>query len=283
MKQRRVFTGADGQALVADIVGDGPAVLLAHGGGQTRAAWSKAANALAKAGHQAIAIDMRGHGESEWSPTGAYEFGDFAADLVSIAVQLPKKPALVGASLGGLAGLLAEGELQPGVFSSLTLVDVTPHMKAEGVAHILGFMRAHLTEGFASPDEAAAAISAYLPHRQPRNKSRTLDRYLRKGDDGRFRWHWDPRFVSSVTHNTPNRTTERFTEAARRLKLPVHLVRGASSDLVTTSAAQQFLQLVPHAVYTDIAGAGHMVVGDRNDAFSDAVVQFLRELAPTPQ
>lgn len=283
MKQRRIFTGANGQTLVADVVGDGPSVLLAHGGGQTRAAWSKAADTLAKAGHQAIAIDMRGHGESDWSPTGAYEFGDFAADLVSIAAQLPARPAVVGASLGGLAGLLAEGELQPGVFSSLTLVDVTPHMKAEGIAHILGFMRAHLADGFASPDEAAAAIQAYLPHRQPRNKSSTLDRYLRKGDDGRYRWHWDPRFVSSVNRDTPDRSTNRFAEAARRLKLPVHLVRGASSNLVTTRAAQQFLQLVPHAVYTDIAGAGHMVVGDRNDAFSDAVVHFLRELAPTPQ
>lgn len=283
MKQRRIFTGAQGQELVADVVGVGPSVLLAHGGGQTRAAWSKAAATLAKAGHQAIAIDMRGHGESEWSPTGAYEFGDFAADLVSISEQLPARPALVGASLGGLAGLLAEGELQPGVFSSLTLVDVTPHMKAEGVAHILGFMRAHLTDGFASPDEAAAAIKAYLPHRQRPEKSSTLDRYLRKGDDGRFRWHWDPRFVTSVTHDPPSRTTDRFAEAARRLTLPVHLVRGASSNLVTASAAQQFLQLVPHAVYTDIAGAGHMVVGDRNDAFSDAIVQFLRELVPTPQ
>lgn len=283
MKQRRIFTGAQGQKLIADIVGTGPAVLLAHGGGQTRMAWSKTAVALAKAGHQAIAIDMRGHGESEWSPIGAYEFGDFASDLVSISEQLPAKPALVGASLGGLAGLLAEGELRPDIFSSLTLVDVTPHMRADGVAHILDFMRAHLTDGFASPDEAAAAIKAYLPHRQRDERTSTLDRYLREGADGRFRWHWDPRFVTSVTNDTPGRATERFAAAARTLKLPVHLVRGASSNLVTESAAHQFLQLVPHAVYTDIAGAGHMVVGDRNDAFSNAVVHFLCELIPTPQ
>ena len=56
-------------------------------------------------------------------------------------------------------GLIAEGELQPGVFASLTLVDITPHMEASGVAHILGFMRAHLADGFASPDEVASLVA----------------------------------------------------------------------------------------------------------------------------
>ena len=105
-KRRRLFTGAHGQAIVADVVGRGAPVVLAHGGGQTRAAWARTATALMQAGHQAIAIDMRGHGESEWSPSGAYRFDDFAADLLAISAQLPEKPALVGASLGGLAGLI---------------------------------------------------------------------------------------------------------------------------------------------------------------------------------
>jgi pimeloyl-ACP methyl ester carboxylesterase len=278
MQQTRFFTGSHGQTLVADVVGDGPPVLLAHGGGQTRGAWARTVSALVEANHQAIAVDMRGHGESEWSPSGAYEFGDFAADLVGIAEQLSERPALVGASLGGLAGLLAEGELRPGIFSSLTLVDIAPHMEPNGVAHILGFMRAHLVDGFASPDDAAAAIGAYLPHRQRRDKPVNLDRYLRKGDDGRFRWHWDPRFVSSVTNDQSDLATERFAAASRNLRLPVHLIRGASSNLVSENAAHQFLQLAPHAVYTDIAGAGHMVVGDRNDAFSEAAVAFLCNL-----
>ena len=93
MKTRRVFKGAYGNAIVADVSGEGAPVLLAHGGGQTRAAWARTANALAKAGHQAIAIDMRGHGESDWSPSGDYTFDDFAKDLLAIAGQLPEKPA----------------------------------------------------------------------------------------------------------------------------------------------------------------------------------------------
>lgn len=278
--QRRSFTGAQGQRLAAEAIGDGPPVLLAHGGGQTRAAWTKVSRALAAAGYQAIAIDMRGHGESEWSPSGAYHFSDYAADLLAIADTLPEQPAVVGASLGGLAGLLAEGELRPGAFASLTLVDVTPQLEPDGVAHILGFMAAHLDEGFATADEAAAAIAAYLPHRKQRGPSETLERYLRRCDDGRLRWHWDPRFIAVASGSRPEEQEARFAAAARRLRLPVHLIRGGSSNLVTTEAARQFLQFAPHASFTDIADAGHMVVGDRNDAFTEAIVGFLRRHAP---
>lgn len=277
---RRSFTGAQGQRLAAEAIGDGPPVLLAHGGGQTRAAWTKVSRALAAAGYQAIAIDMRGHGESEWSPSGAYHFSDYAADLLAIADTLPEQPAVVGASLGGLAGLLAEGELRPGAFASLTLVDVTPQLEPDGVAHILGFMAAHLDEGFATADEAAAAIAAYLPHRKQRGPSETLERYLRRCDDGRLRWHWDPRFIAVANRSRPDESEARFAAAARRLRLPVHLIRGGSSNLVTPEAARQFLQFAPHASFTDIADAGHMVVGDRNDAFTDAIVGFLRQHAP---
>jgi pimeloyl-ACP methyl ester carboxylesterase len=103
-----------------------------------------------------------------------------------------------------------------------------------------------------------------------------LSRYLREGDDGRFRWHWDPRFVTSVNQGDAGQTTERLSAAARHLRLPVHLIRGGSSNLVSESAAQQFLQLAPHAIYTDVAGAGHMVAGDRNDAFTEAVLTFIQ-------
>lgn len=278
--QQRTFTGAQGQTIAAEAIGDGPPVVLAHGGGQTRAAWSKVSRALAATGYQAIAIDMRGHGESEWSPSGAYHFIDYAADLLAIADTLQDKPAVVGASLGGLAGLLAEGELRPGAFASLTLVDVTPQLEPDGVAHILGFMTAHLDEGFATADEAAAAIAAYLPHRKQRGPSETLERYLRMCDDGRLRWHWDPRFITAADQALPEDSETRFAAAARRLRLPVHLIRGGSSNLVTTEAARQFLQFAPQATYTDIADAGHMVVGDRNDAFTDAIVRFLGQHAP---
>lgn len=272
-----MFQGADGQTLAAEANGPerGATVLLAHGGGQTRHAWHRTATTLAALGWRTVALDLRGHGESDWSPAGHYRIDDFAADLIAVADQLGEPPALVGASLGGLAGLLVEGEQRPGSFASLTLVDIAPTMEPEGVAKVMGFMGAHLDTGFASLDEAAEVIERYQPNRPRRSNSGGLARYLRRGDDGRYRWHWDPRFITSVTMTSGEHRHSRLADAAARLKLPVHLVRGGSSDLVTQEGAADFRRLVPHAAYTDIAGAGHMVVGDRNDAFSAAIVDFL--------
>ena len=277
MKAQTTFSGAQGQSIVADVFGVGSPILLAHGGGQTRLPWRRTATALMEAGYSAIAMDLRGHGESAWSPSGAYKIDDFAMDLLAISDQLKETPALVGASLGGLAGLIAEGERRPGAFSLLTLVDITPKMEPVGVAHVVNFMKALLADGFASPDEASDAIASYLPDRTRRRGSENLDRYLRQCDDGRLRWHWDPRFITSVANDKSGPPQKRLSDATERLKLPVHLIRGGSSNLVTVDAAQAFLRLAPHSVYTDIAGAGHMVVGDRNDAFTEAVVHFFRE------
>jgi pimeloyl-ACP methyl ester carboxylesterase len=272
------FTGWNGLKIHAIAKGptNGPPVLLAHGGGQTHWAWRRTVEALASGGFRAIAIDLRGHGQSEWARDGDYHYTSFARDLLAITATMPAKPAMVGASLGGIAGMIAEGDLTPGTFSSLTLVDITARPDKQGVARITGFMRTHMEDGFASPEEAAEAIGGYTPNRPKRGPSDSLRRYLRKGADGRFRWHWDPAFMTSVDIDSGD-DPERKPRAARSLKLPVHLVRGGSSDLVPVEAAREFIEMVPHAHFTDIAGAGHMVVGDRNDVFSDAIVAFLSD------
>jgi pimeloyl-ACP methyl ester carboxylesterase len=275
--------GHSGNRIAADIEGpvEGLPVILAHGGGQTRRAWKKISSLLAGHGFRAIAIDLRGHGESDWASDGAYEFADFAGDLVAISEKLDRRPALIGASLGGLAGIIAEGQLSPGRFASLTLVDIAPQMEATGIARIVGFMSAHAREGFASPDEAARAISEYMPHRPSRKASAGLTHYLRRKPDGRYYWHWDPEFIDGIlrsnTHGSElgDHGQSELNSAAMKLSLPVHLVRGGSSDLVSEQAVEHFRNLVPHATYSDIADATHMVVGDQNDVFGTAIVDFL--------
>lgn len=276
--------GAGGLKLAAEILGEEGAVpvLLAHGGGQTRRAWKRVTHDLAEAGFRAIAIDMRGHGESEWSADGAYEFWDFASDLVAIASRLDRKPAVVGASLGGLAGIIAAGELAPGSFASLTLVDIAPRMEPSGVMRVVDFMDQHVETGFASPQEAANVIAHYMPHRRKRRAGGNLRHYLRKADDGRFYWHWDPRFIRNIIGRNRldlDRHEQQFqtlSQAAASLKLPLHLIRGGSSDLVSEEAVAHLRGLVPHAEYTDIADATHMVVGDSNDVFSATILKFLK-------
>ena len=280
------FEGFTSLEIAASMFGpnDGFPVLLAHGGGQTRLAWKRVLHELGAAGYRAIAIDLRGHGDSEWSADGAYDMRDFAADLVVISDQLERRPALVGASLGGIAGMIATGELAPDSFASLTLVDIAPKMEESGVSRVVGFMQAHVNDGFASPEEAAKVIADYLPHRPERKSSGNLNRYLRRRDNGRYYWHWDPKFIENVTKSRNDSSEDRdgglnsLSKAVSKLTLPVHLIRGGSSDLVSEDAVAHLRELVPDVHYTDIAGAGHMVVGDHNDAFCSAILTFLDQV-----
>ncbi len=289
-----IFTGSGGNRLVADVYGEeGPIVLLLHGGGQTRNAWRETAEQLARSGWVAYALDQRGHGDSEWIADGSYSFTEFADDVTVVADAITKRtgarPVAIGASLGGIASLLAEGKAERDgrekVFSALILVDITPRVDMGGVAKVQGFMRAHAAEGFASIPEAAEAVANYLPHRPKPKSNEGLKKNLRLYPDGRWRWHWDPRFLDGPRPVATDRRKieELLVDSARRVQIPAMLVRGGSSELVQATHVQEFLELVPHAEYVDVAGARHMVAGDRNDAFSDAILQFLGRAGVDPK
>lgn len=282
------FIGASGNKLAADVYGEeGTPVLLLHGGGQTRHAWRKTAEAIARTGRTAYGLDQRGHGDSEWVESGAYRFADFAADARGVADMLSersgRRPIVIGASLGGIAALLAESaaERESGkVFSALVLVDITPRVDPSGVAKVMGFMQAHAHEGFASIVEAADVVARYLPHRPKPSSHDGLKKNLRLSPDGRWRWHWDPRFMESRSSGQNDRAAleASLTDAAKKLKIPALLVRGSSSELVQEVHVREFLELVPHAEFADVSGARHMVAGDRNDGFSAAILDFLSRL-----
>ena len=269
------FRTSGGVELVADARGDDadPVVLLAHGGGQTRHSWGGTAAVLARHGWCAISLDLRGHGQSGWSHDGDYRFGRFAEDVADVAEQLDR-PAMVGASLGGLTGLLVEGRAG-GTFRSLVLVDITPRMEPDGVDRILAFMGETMEQGFGSLDEAADTVAAYNPHRPRTNDASGLAKNLRQDEDGRWRWHWDPAFLTGMGEDPGSPLESEFHRAARTISLPTLLVRGRMSDLVSDETAREFLADAPHAEYVDVSDAGHMVAGDRNDAFTSAVVDFL--------
>jgi len=163
------------------------------------------------------------------------------------------------------------------VFSAVVLVDVTPRVNREGVAKIHGFMRARGDEGFASVADAADAVAAYLPHRPRPRSQEGLKKNLRLHPDGRWRWHWDPAMLTGErSFAMDHRVLEQaLIEAAKAITIPTLLVRGGSSELVQEAHVREFLDLVPHADYIDVAEARHMVAGDANDSFSDAVLDFV--------
>lgn len=265
--------------LVADVGGaiDAPTVVLLHGGGQTRHSWSGAMTAMIAGGYRVINYDARGHGDSDWASDGAYELHDRAGDLRSVLVDARGPIAVVGASLGGATAIkaIAEG-MRP---AALVLVDIVPHPGAAGIDRIVTFMRRN-PDGFASLEEAADAVAAYNPsRRRPRNMS-GLMRNLRIDAQQRYRWHWDPRIVASDPrhhHAVVQRASE---EMAGVENLHVLLVRGLQSDVVTDESVDQFRRLLPHLEVADVAGASHMVAGDRNDAFNASVLAFLGRVMP---
>jgi pimeloyl-ACP methyl ester carboxylesterase len=249
-----------------------PCVLFAHGFGQTRHAWSATADALAARGCRCVSFDARGHGESGRAVDG-YHMQQFFDDVRTVAAAQPQKPVLVGASMGGLLGLAVAGESESAPFSALVLVDITPRWETSGVERILGFMRAH-PGGFADYADAAEAIAAYLPHRNGRKRAEQLRPLLRRGDDGRLYWHWDPAMLEPIAAEG-ERYQPRLLEATRRVRVPVLLLSGGRSDVVSSETIDEFLTLVPQAEHIELARATHMVAGDANDAFTHAIADFI--------
>lgn len=272
-----------GVSLAATAYGDptGPPVAFLHGGGQTRHAWGTAGEVFARRGRYALCVDLRGHGDSDWEPGGDYTADSFSADVRAVAASLASPPVLVGASLGGLASLLAVGESDPPVASVLVLVDVTPTIDVRGAMRIRSFMLEN-ADGFDRLEDAADAIAAFIPNRPRPADLSGLRKNLRLRD-GRWYWHWDPRFLRGESGIDGQRGVvnhHRLVAAASRIGIPTLLVRGRMSDIVSEAAVEELRTLVPHAEVVDVAGAGHMVAGDRNDAFNDAVLEFVERVAP---
>jgi pimeloyl-ACP methyl ester carboxylesterase len=274
----RITFGASGVELVADAAGpvEGSTLLFLHGGGQTRKSWGAAILETARRGYRAVSVDLRGHGESGWASDGRYDLDAFVEDIREVVACLRDPSVIIGASLGGVVGLLLASD-SDAKLKALVLVDVVARGEQAGMKEIGNFMQS-APNGFASIDEAADAVAAYLPHRPRPKDTSGLLRNLRLRHDGRYVWHWDPAFLSLGTRGKPD--PDRLEAAARKLRLPTLLIRGGRSRVVSAEGARAFLKIVPHAEFVDVAGADHMVAGDDNDAFNDAVFSFLGKHAP---
>jgi pimeloyl-ACP methyl ester carboxylesterase len=256
---------------------DAPLTLLLHGGGQTRHSWGRALAALAAAGQAAIALDLRGHGDSSHNGD-SYEFDAFVGDVIGVIEQLDVGPvALVGASLGGLVSLLIAGERAPELCRALVLVDVAPRIEQAGSQRVRQFMLAQ-EDGFASLEEAAEAVAAYSPTRRRPTNLDGLRKNLRRRPDGRWTWHWDRRLLAGP--RALDFDELRFEAAAAAVTVPTLLVRGVLSDVLSERGMRDFQKLVHHAEVANVEAAGHMVAGDDNQRFTASVSDFLARQSP---
>lgn len=277
---RNVRIRTNGIDLAADIRGEDtdPVVIFLHGGGQTRHSWNATAEKVARSGWRSVNVDLRGHGDSDWAPDGTYHHFAFRDDIIGLAEQFDR-PVLVGASLGGMCSLQAIGKVGPTLARALVLVDITHRINPEGGRRIGSFMNSG-SKGFATLEDAADAIAAYNPHRPRPTNLEGLKKNLRFRD-GRWHWHYDPRFLTAIEipREMEHSPKSPAGDAAARLGefgTPTLLVRGKLSDIVDPEHVAELLELIPHAESIDVSNAGHMVVGDSNDIFNDSIIKFLK-------
>jgi pimeloyl-ACP methyl ester carboxylesterase len=271
------FRGVDDITLVADEWNRGvsshrPTVLMLHGGGQNRFSWKNTGQILADQGLHVVALDSRGHGDSDRAPNANYTVDVLCADTLAVLDQIGRPVILIGASMGGMTGILVADAAGPEKVTKLVLVDVVPRYEKDGSARIRDFMFSHV-HGFESLEAAAVAVAEYLPHRTKPRSPEGLKKNLRRRD-GRWYWHWDPRFLTAPMDD-PFVRVEKLEQAAIDLTIPVLLIRGKLSDVVSNEGVKDFLAKVPRAEFVELSEAGHTAAGDDNDAFSEVVVQFV--------
>lgn len=283
-RAQTVQFGGDGVSLVGDEwnrprdsgpdAAATPTILMLHGGGQNRFSWKNTGQVLADRGFHVVALDARGHGDSDRGPAGEYTVPTMARDVAAVLKQIGRPVVIIGASMGGLTGIVAAHRAGPRGVTKLVLVDVVPHYELAGADRIRGFMTRHI-DGFDSLEQAAEAIAEYLPHRQPPRSLDGLKKNLRYRD-GRWHWHWDPAFVTSVG-GSPFVDVDELENLTVALQIPILLIRGRFSDVVSPEGVDKFRATVPHAHFIELSDAGHTAAGDDNDAFSDAVVAFVAD------
>jgi pimeloyl-ACP methyl ester carboxylesterase len=276
--ERVICQSRDGLDLIGDVYGppDGPPVLFMHGGGQTRHSWGGTAMTMARRGWRAVTVDHRGHGDSGWSPEGKYGYEDHADDARVWAEYLGEAPVLIGASLGGMSCMVAVGNEPKLKARALVLVDIAPKVEESGADRIIDFMKRNMESGFATLEEAAAEVAGYTPERKRAVDLNSIRKNLRQRD-GRWYWHWDPKTIQGKSGADSHASEAARSAGVRDAECPVLLVRGRFSDVVSPEGVDHLMKLRPDAGFIDVGGAGHMVAGDRNDVFTEAVIGFLEE------
>jgi len=273
--ERIAVEARDGLPLAGEVHGpaDGTPVIFLHGGGQSRSAWRVAARRLGEATYRAATMDLRGHGDSGWSDELAYTFDDYAADLVATIDALGGGPAiLVGASLGGHISVVTAARF-PERVRAVLLADVTPWID-EAIGGAIRQTIRGAGSGFASLEEASAMISALRGTPPHEGGLDSLQRFMRQRDDGRWYFRWDIRLMDDAKLHGGGEGGL-FRREAVKLTVPILVMRAEHSTMTGADQVAAFRAAVPQVQDVLIKGVGHMVSGDVNDVYADAILTFL--------
>ncbi len=252
-------------------------ILFLHGGGLTSHTWDLVCLAL-RDEYRCLALDQRGHGDSEWSPEMDYSLESHRGDIEAFVDHLRLDGlVLVGMSMGG-ANALAFAGRSSARLAALVLVDVGPEVRLEGARRIREFAMA--VPEFDSVDHAVEQALAFNPRRDPRLLRRSLLHNLRRQPNGKWTWKYDRRHRGRLDPDEIARRREALWAAVPEIACPTLVVRGAQSDVFLDEDAETLARRLPRGEWARIEGAGHTVQGDNPRAFVAELRAFLgRRLA----
>jgi pimeloyl-ACP methyl ester carboxylesterase len=266
-RSRRFRTQGGPSIHVLDWGGQGPPAVLLHGGSLTARTWDYVAIAL-RADFRLVALDMRGHGASDWASD--YSIESHATDLTAVIDGLGiERTRIVGMSLGGMVA--CEFALRhPDRTESLAMVDVTSRPVFAATARMRTFMTNF--RGAATVDEVVEMALAVSPKSDPERLHYRMRTLLKRGDDGRLVWKSDRRRPSDYA--TILRRLAGFEVRVPDMAAPFLLARGGESLVVAEDAAHEFAARFPDGRWINIAGAGHNVQEDNPRDLADALRAF---------
>jgi pimeloyl-ACP methyl ester carboxylesterase len=254
-----------------------PPVLFLHGGGLNAHTWDLVCAAL-RAERHCLALDQRGHGESEWSPEMDYSTESHAGDLEAFVGTLQlRRFVLVGMSLGGV-NALAWAAKHSGHLAGMVLVDVGPEIRTDGVRKIAAFTSE--ATPLDSVEHFVERALAFNPRRNRELLRRSLLHNLRRMPDGRFMWKYDQRHRGKVDPEAYARRRALLWSAVDTVECPVLVVRGAQSDVFHDEDADRLARRFRRGRWVKVEGAGHTVQGDNPAGLLVSLRAFLDEVAP---
>jgi pimeloyl-ACP methyl ester carboxylesterase len=270
-KVRRESVEVSGSRRVSALVwGESdPEIVLLHGGAQNAHTWDTVALALDR---PLVAIDLPGHGHSDWRDDRSYWPVDNAADVATVMREVAPPPHLVvGMSLGGLTSV-ALAARHPELAPRLVLVDVTPGVDRDKAAPIAAFVGG--PERFASFDEILERTVAFNPTRTVSSLRRGILHNAREHDDGSWTWRYD-RWRLGEGQDVPD--FRPLWDDVSKLTMPLMLVRGADSGVVGDEDVAELRRRQPDVRVETVEGAGHSVQGDRPVELAGLIESFLSD------
>jgi esterase len=247
-------------------------ILFLHGGALTAHTWDLCCLALRDEFH-CVALDQRGHGDTDWAPDADYSIGAQREDIRGFADRLGfDRFVLVGQSMGAINGL-AFAVTHPERLSALVMIDAGPEVRRRGSSRIREFVN-----GGAKPETLEEIIEralAFNPRRDRQILRRSLMHNLRRQPDGSWSWKYDRRRFQRLDHDTHLAERRRLADDLANVTCPALVVRGAESDVFHQDDAEHLAKNFPDGRQVTIAQAGHTVQGDNPKDLVAALREFL--------